>query len=84
MINLKSSEYMKKINWKLYNDNILTELCMDGIIDEDLFEDICSKYIKKYQIEIFKNDNENIDINRIIYNNNNNKSSKYKLIKYEY
>jgi len=37
--------------------------------------------MKKYQIEILKDKDENIDLDKIIYNNNNKNNNKFKLSK---
>ena len=77
---LKSSGIYDQIDWVSYNEDILYELCMEGTIDGELGEDICSPYMKKYQIEILKDKDENIDLDKIIYNNNKN-NNKFKLSK---
>jgi len=77
---LKSSDIYDQIDWVSYNEDILNELCMEGTIDGELGEDICSPYMKKYQIEILKDKDENIDLDKIIYNNNKN-NNKFKLSK---
>ena len=70
---LKSSTTYKNIDWKSYNDSILSELCIEGVIDEDLYEDVCAPYIKTYQLDILLNENDTMDIDEIIekYNKKN-------------
>jgi len=71
---MKASGIFETVDWKSFNDDILYDLCMDGTIDGELAKEMCSPYMKKYQVELLLND-EHIDLDRIInYNNNNNKS----------
>ena len=77
---LKDSGIFETVDWKSFNDDILSDLCLDGTIDGELAEDFCSPFMKQIHIDLLLNGSY-IDLDKIIKDNNNDDNSQFKIYK---